>query len=41
MGMVSLSLPDVLSAMNALYTKEKFREFYKKALEIEKRNKTL
>lgn len=34
----SLSLPDVLSAMNALYTKEKFREFYKKALEIEKRN---
>ncbi|GAA0732921.1 hypothetical protein GCM10009430_46560 [Aquimarina litoralis] len=37
----SLSLPDVLSAMNALYTKEKFREFYKKALEIEKRNNTL
>ncbi|WP_298312307.1 hypothetical protein [uncultured Aquimarina sp.] len=35
----SLSLFDVLSAMRAKYTKEKFREFYKRAIEIEKREK--
>ena len=35
----SLSLSDVLSAMRAKYTKEDFREFYKRALEIEKRTK--
>ncbi|MBW1294746.1 hypothetical protein [Aquimarina litoralis] len=34
----SLSLPDVLSTMKALYTKEKFRDFYRRALEIERRN---
>ncbi|HDZ06412.1 hypothetical protein LCGC14_0520770 [marine sediment metagenome] len=35
----SLSLSDVLSAMRAKYTKEDFRGFYKRALEIEKRTK--
>jgi dipeptidase len=35
----SLSLPDVLSAMRAKYSKEEFRKFYKRALEIEKRKK--
>ncbi|WP_299211076.1 hypothetical protein [uncultured Aquimarina sp.] len=35
----SLSLFDVLSAMRAKYTKEEFREFYKRAIEIEKREK--
>ncbi|WP_324026595.1 hypothetical protein QSV08_03405 [Maribacter sp. BPC-D8] len=34
----SLSLPDVLSAMRAKYSKEEFREFYKRALIIEKRS---
>ncbi|WP_299185665.1 hypothetical protein [uncultured Aquimarina sp.] len=34
----SLSLLDVLSAMRATYKKEDFRAFYKRALEIEKRN---
>jgi len=33
----SLGLSDVLSAMRAKYSKEQFREFYKRALEIEKR----
>lgn len=33
----SLGLSDVLSAMRAKYGKEQFREFYKSALEIEKR----
>ncbi|TDT45612.1 hypothetical protein CLV90_2702 [Maribacter spongiicola] len=35
----SLSLPDVLCAMRAKYNKEQFRDFYKRALEIEKRKK--
>ncbi|WP_299245060.1 hypothetical protein [uncultured Aquimarina sp.] len=35
----SLSLQDVLSAMRAKYNKEEFREFYKKAIEIENRKK--
>ncbi|APQ19192.1 hypothetical protein A9200_03220 [Maribacter hydrothermalis] len=33
----SLSLPDVLCAMRAKYSEEEFRDFYKRALEIEKR----
>ncbi|WP_036155156.1 hypothetical protein [Maribacter forsetii] len=33
----SLGLSDVLSAMRAKYSKEQFREFYKRALKIEKR----
>lgn len=33
----SLSLPDVLSAMRVKYNTEEFREFYKRALEIDKR----
>lgn len=33
----SLGLADVLAAMRAMYNKEKFRDFYKRALEIEKR----
>ncbi|MFD2561620.1 hypothetical protein [Aquimarina rubra] len=37
----SLSLFDVLSAMRAKYSKEEFREFYKRAIEIEKRKKTV
>ncbi len=35
----SLSLFDVLSAMRAKYTKEEFREFYKRAIEVENRKK--
>ncbi|MHA7057841.1 DUF7079 family protein [Aquimarina sp. M1] len=37
----SLSLFDVLSAMRAKYNQEKFRNFYKHAIEIEKRTKKL
>ncbi|WP_424000683.1 hypothetical protein [Maribacter sp. IgM3_T14_3] len=33
----SLGLSDVLSAMRSKYSKEEFRKFYKRALEIEKR----
>lgn len=33
----SLGLVDVLSAMRAKYNKEEFRDFYIRALEIEKR----
>tara|TARA_R110002051_G_scaffold56046_1_gene103821 strand:+ start:7988 stop:8620 length:633 start_codon:yes stop_codon:yes gene_type:complete len=33
----SLSLPDVLCAMRAKYSKEEFRDFYNRALGIEKR----
>ncbi len=35
----SLSLLDVLSAMRVKYDKEEFREFYKRAIEIEKRRR--
>lgn len=35
----SLSLIDVLSAMRAKYNKNEFKVFYKKAIEIDKRNK--
>lgn len=35
----SLGLVDVLSAMRAKYKKEKFRDFYKRALEIDERGK--
>ena len=35
----SLSLPDVLSAMRVKYNKERFREFYMRAIQIEKREK--
>ncbi|PIB29902.1 hypothetical protein BFP75_02610 [Maribacter sp. 4G9] len=35
----SLGLADVLSAMRAKYNKEKFRDFYKRALEIDRRGK--
>ncbi|MGS2764790.1 DUF7079 family protein [Sinomicrobium sp. M5D2P9] len=35
----SLGLADVLSAMRAKYDKNEFRDFYKRALEIEKRGK--
>lgn len=35
----SLDLLDVLSAMRAKYNKEQFREFYKRALEIDTRKK--
>ena len=36
----SLSLSDVLSAMRAKYNKVQFRDFYSRALEIEKRSPT-
>lgn len=36
----SLGLTDVLSAMRAKYDKSKFRDFYKIAIEIDKRKKT-
>tara|TARA_R110002020_G_scaffold23460_5_gene78008 strand:- start:1441 stop:1731 length:291 start_codon:yes stop_codon:yes gene_type:complete len=35
----SLGLADVLSAMRARYNTDEFRDFYKRALEIEKRAK--
>lgn len=35
----SLGLTDVLSAMRAKYDKNEFRDFYKRAIEIDKRNK--
>lgn len=35
----SLGFVDVLSAMRVKYNKEQFRDFYKRALEIEKRGK--
>lgn len=34
----SLNLVDVLSAMRVKYDKDEFREFYKRAIEIDKRN---
>ena len=35
----SLGLTDVLSAMRAKYDRNEFRDFYKRAIEIDKRNK--
>jgi len=35
----SLGLYDVLSAMRVKYNENEFREFYKRAIEIDKRNK--
>ncbi len=35
----SLGLSDVLSAMRAKYNKNEFRDFYKRAIEIDKRSK--
>ncbi len=35
----SLGLSDVLSAMRAKYNENEFRDFYKRAIEIDKRNK--